>query len=203
MIKLYQFQLSGNSHKIRLMLSLLGLSYETIDVSGAQREQKSPAFLSMNPFGQVPVLVHDEVVVRDSQAILAYLGQTFGSGTWWPENPLLITEVIAWFSTAANEVALGPNLLRLHYRFGRDIDVAAAQLVSQQLLLVLEQELSSQDWLVGGHVTVADVALYPYIALAPEAQINLATYPAIRGWLKRIQALPGYLDMPGMWREGT
>ena len=203
MIKLYQFQLSGNSHKIRLMLSLLGLSYETIDVSGAQREQKSSALLSMNPFGQVPVLEHDEVALRDSQAILAYLGQTFGSGTWWPENPLLISEVIAWFSTAANEVAHGPNLLRLHYRFGREIDVAAAEEVSQQLLHVLEKKISDHDWLVGSHVTVADVALYPYIALAPEARINLETYPAIRGWLIRIQALPGYLDMPGMWREDT
>jgi len=201
MIRLYQFQLSGNSHKIRLMLSLLGLSYETIDVSGAQREQKSPAFLSMNPFGQVPVLVHDDLVVRDSQAILAYLGQTFGSGTWWPRNPILISEVIAWFSIAANEVAHGSNLLRLHFRFGRDIDVAAAQTVSQQLLHVLDQKLSSHDWLVGGHATVADVAMYPYIALAPEALINLQAYPAIRRWLKRIQALPGYLDMPGMWHE--
>ena len=198
MIKLYQFPLSGNSHKVRLMLSLLSLTFETYDVSGASREQKSPEFLALNPFGQVPVLVHDDVVIRDSQAILVYLGKTFGNGVWWPESASEMAQVVAWLSTAANEVAHGPNLLRLHHRFGREIDVSAAKAVTAQLMKTLELQLSKSDWLVGSSGTVADIAIYPYIALAPEAQMDLFLYPAIVAWLARIQALPGYIGMPGM-----
>lgn len=199
MIKLYQFQLSGNSHKVCLMLSLLSLPFETYDVSGANREQKSPEFLALNPFGQVPVLVHGDVVVRDSQAILAYLGKSFGNGVWWPEPASEMAQVVAWLSTAANEVAHGPNLLRLHHRFGRQINVSAAEAVTVQLLQAIEQQLSNKDWLAGSSATVADVAVYPYVALAPDARIDLSPYPAIRAWLARMQALPGYIGMPGMW----
>ncbi|MBP7370102.1 MAG: glutathione S-transferase [Arenimonas sp.] len=202
MIKLYQFQLSGNSHKVRLMLSLLSLPYEAYDVSGASREQKSPEFLALNPFGQVPVLVHGDIVVRDSQAILAYLGKTFGNGHWWPENASDLAQVVAWLSTAANEVAYGPNLLRLHHRFGREINLPAAEAVTTQLMQALEVELTNKDWLLAFSPTVADVAMYPYIALAPDAKIDLSPYPAIRAWLARMQALPGYISMPGMWVSG-
>lgn len=203
MIKLYQFQLSGNSHKVRLMLSLLSLPYETYDVAGAIREQKSPEFLALNPFGQVPVLVHDEVVVRDSQAILAYLGKTFGNGLWWPENAAEMAQVVAWLSTAANEVAHGPNLLRLHHRFGREIDLPAAEAVTVRLMQTLEQQLSNNHWLVGSSPTVADIAVYPYLALAPDAKIDLVHFPAIGAWIERIQALPGYVGMAGMWSSNS
>ena len=199
MIKLYQFALSGNSHKVRLMLSLLAAPFQTIEVSGAGREHKSAGFLELNPFGQVPVLVHGDVVVRDSQAILAYLGLTFGYGSWWPKQASAMAEVVAWLATAANEVAHGPNLLRLHHRFGRVIDVPAAEAISQNVLTVLESRLSGRQWLVGATVTVADVAMYPYIALAPEARIDLQPFPEVRTWLLRMQTLPGYMGMPGMW----
>jgi glutathione S-transferase len=199
MIKLYQFALSGNSHKVRLMLSLLAAPFQTIDVSGAAREHKSEGFSELNPFGQVPVLVHGDVVVRDSQAILAYLGQTFGYGLWWPKQAAKMADVVAWLATAANEVSHGPNLLRLHHRFGRPIDVASAENVSQNLLVILEKRLSRRQWLVGSTITVADVAMYPYIALAPEAHLDLRSFPEIQAWLARIQALPGYLGMTGMW----
>jgi len=110
-----------------------------------------------------------------------------------------MAEVVAWLATAANEVTHGPNLLRLHHSFGRVIDVPAAEAISQNVLTVLESRLSGRQWLVGATVTVADVAMYPYIALAPEAVIDLQPFPEVRAWLARIQALPGYLGMPGMW----
>lgn len=87
MIRLYEFALSGNCHKVRLMLSLLGLPYESVLVSGANREHKSAAFLAMNPLGQVPVLTDGDLVVRDSQAILVYLASRYGGPTWWPQDP--------------------------------------------------------------------------------------------------------------------
>ena len=137
MIKLYQFPASGNSHKIRLMLSLLDLKFKLENVDGGKRAHKSEAFLRMNPFGQVPVLVDGEFVLRDSQAILVYLAQRYGNGMWLPLDPENLAKVTMWLSTAANEVVRGPNLLRLHYRFGREIDVSAAQFATHQLLHIV------------------------------------------------------------------
>jgi glutathione S-transferase len=68
MITLYEFALSGNCHKIRLMLSMLGLEYQSVIVNGSAQQQKSAEFLAMNPFGQVPVLTEGEATIRDSQA---------------------------------------------------------------------------------------------------------------------------------------
>ena len=199
MISLYEFEPSGNCHKVRLMLAMLGLQYTSIVVDRANQAQKSPAFLKMNPLGQVPVLTDDTVVLRDSQAILYYLAQTYRKGTWVPDDATAAAEVIAWLSTAANEVTRGPSMLRLHHKLGRVIDVAAATAIATDLFQMLEGYLSQHTWLVGTAPTIADLAMYPYLALAPEGKWDLAPYPKVRAWLGRIRALPGYVGMPGMY----
>ncbi len=199
MIGLYEFAPSGNCHKVRLMLAMLGLQYTSIVVDRANQAQKSPAFLKMNPLGQVPVLTDDTVVLRDSQAILYYLAQTYRKGTWVPDDATAAAQVIAWLSTAANEVTRGPSMLRLHHKLGRAIDVAAATAIATDLFQMLEVYLSQHTWLVGTAPTIADIAMYPYLALAPEGKWDLAPYPKVRAWLGRIRALPGYIGMPGMY----
>jgi glutathione S-transferase len=200
MMTLYEFALSGNSHKIRLMLSLLGLDYRSVIVNGSERQQKSVDFLSMNPFGQVPVLTDDDVIVRDSQAILVYLARKYGNEQWLPNEAAALAEVAAWLSTAANEVSMGPNRLRLHYKFGRAINSEESRQTAINLLNILQGQLEKYEWLATDHLTIADIAIYPYIALAPEGRLDLESYPAVTGWVSRIQALPGYVGMPGMWQ---
>jgi len=200
MMTLYEFALSGNSHKIRLMLSLLGLDYRSVIVNGSERQQKSVDFLSMNPFGQVPVLTDDDVIVRDSQAILVYLARKYGNEQWLPNEATALAEVAAWLSTAANEVSMGPNRLRLHYKFGRAINSEESMQTAINLLNILQGRLEKYEWLATDHLTIADIAIYPYIALAPEGRLDLESYPAVTGWVSRIQALPGYVGMPGMWQ---
>lgn len=198
MIRLYEFAFSGNCHKVRLMLSLPGLPYESVPVSGANREHKSPGFLAMNPLGQVPVLTDGELVVRDSQAILVYLASRYGGPAWWPQDPAKLANLSAWLSTAANEVAHGPNALRLHYKFGREVALDEARRVTRELLSILESQLSQHGWFAGKAPGIADIALYPYIALSPEGGVDLAEYRAVGAWIARIQAMPGYVGMPGM-----
>jgi glutathione S-transferase len=82
MMKLYHFPLSGHAHRARLFLSLLDLPHEVIDVDLANGEHKSPAFLAINPFGQVPVLEDDGVYISDSNAILVYLAKKSGRSEW-------------------------------------------------------------------------------------------------------------------------
>ena len=105
MIKLYDHPLSGHAHRARAMLKLLGLEYESVVVDLANNAHKSPEFLALNAFGQVPVLVDGDVVIRDSAAILTYLASKYDtSGYWLPKDPALAAEVAAWLTTSTKEI---------------------------------------------------------------------------------------------------
>ncbi|MBK6636595.1 MAG: glutathione S-transferase family protein [Rhodocyclaceae bacterium] len=199
MIIVYEAPPSGNAYKVRLLLSLLGQAYESRTVKLAAGEQKSAEFLAMNPLGQVPVLVDGETVIRDSQAILVYLARQYGGARWWPDDAASHAHIAAWLSTSANEVANGLARLRVHYKFGRPIDVGATHALALRVLGILEAQLADQAFLLGSEVSIADIAMYPYVALAPEAQLDLSGYTKVLAWFGRIRALPGYVGMEGMW----
>lgn len=200
MITLHDMTLSGNCHKVRLLLNMLALPYQIQPVNLGGGEQHSPEYLQRNPFGQVPVLNGNGLTIRDSQAILVYLAKRYGGVPWWPDDAFGLAQITAWLSTAANEIANGPALLRVHHKFGRDIDLARAQQTADKVLGIIDRHLQSQDWLVGDTVSIADIAVYPYLALAPEGGIAIGEYANIIAWFQRIRALPGYVAMPGMWQ---
>jgi glutathione S-transferase len=202
-MELFDFAPSGNCHKIRLMLSFLQTPYQLQSIDPAKFEQKSPAFLTMNPWGQLPVLKDGKNTIWDSQAILVYLARQSADPSWLPLEADSMGRIMQWLSVAANEVAHGPALLRLHYKFGRFIDVEASQKIALTTLTIVEQQLKVEPWLAAKHITIADLAIYPYLALAPEAKLDLTPYPAICQWLRRIQSLPNYVGMPGMWEQQT
>ncbi|MBL0953376.1 MAG: glutathione S-transferase N-terminal domain-containing protein [Leptospira sp.] len=197
-MELYEFALSGNCYKVRLMLSLLNLEYVSRIVNGPEKEQKSSSFLEMNPFGQVPVFRDNDIVLRDSQAILVYLSKAYGGNDWFPENSVDAAEIVGWLSTAANEVSRGPSALRAHFILGRPINLEEAKSVTTILLNVLEKRLSEFQWLATNKVTIADIAIYPYIALAHQGNVSLLEYKFVREWMNRIQNLPGYIGMLGL-----
>jgi glutathione S-transferase len=198
MIELYEFALSGNCHKVRLMLNFLGLSYKSSIVNGGAREHKSRDFLAKNPLGQLPVINDDGVVIRDSQAILIYLAHRYGGEAWWSNDAEALGKITAWLFTASNEVARGPNTLRLHHKFGRPINLVEAEQVTETLLNIMEEHLSNHDWIALDIPTIADVALYPYIALAHEGKVDLSRFSSVVAWITRFKVLPGYVSMPGM-----
>ena len=200
-MELYEIPPSGNCHKIRLFLSLLQIPYTSVQVDVANQQQKSASFLKMNPLGQLPVLKDGETVVWDSQAILVYLARQYAEPAWFPQDAVGMSRVMEWLSTAANEVARGPSSLRVHYKFGRTIAMEDAQLATVTVMQLVEQHLKTENWLAAEHITIADIAVYPYIALAPEGKIDLTPYPAICRWLSRIQTLPNYVGMPLMWQS--
>ncbi len=198
MLELFEFGLSGNCHKVRMMLSLLGVDYKSQLLNGAEREQKSAAYLAINPFGLVPALKDGDKIIRDSQAILVYLARAYGAEHWFPNDALKAAQIIAWLSTAANEVARGPNALRLHYKFGRAINLEEATAITESLLRLLNEHLAQRDWLATDAITIADIAIYPYIALVNEGKVELTPYVHIENWLARIEKLDGFVSMPGI-----
>lgn len=195
-IKLYNFPRSGHAHRAELMLSLLQLPTELILVDLAKGEHKQPKFLAINPFGQVPVLDDQGVILADSNAILVYLAQKYGNGRWLPTDPEGAAKVQRWLSVAAGQIAFGPARARLITVFGASYNAEEVIARSHDLLKVMDQELAHSEYLVGNEPTIADVAAYSYIAHAPEGNVSLADYANVRAWLARIEALPGFVGMP-------
>ncbi|WP_326914273.1 glutathione S-transferase family protein [Sphingopyxis chilensis] len=200
MIRLYASEMSGNAHKVRMALAILGLGWDERATDAAAR--KTDAFLALNPMAQIPVYVEGDFILRDSQAILAYLAARHRPGDWDGRTPEERGAIMIWLSHAANEIFNGPALLRAERLFGWSVDRERATAVADRILPVVEAHLEGRDWLVGDRLTVADLAASPYLALAPDGGIDLGQWPAIRDWTRRIAALPDFPAMPGWPAEG-
>ena len=196
-MKLYDFPLSGNCYKVRLMLSFLDIPAQTQQVELAQGQQRSPDFLALNPLGQVPVVQDGDITLHDSNAILIYLTARYDiGGHWLPKQPEKLAQLISWLSLASNEIANGPAALRLVRLFNASLDIERAQTLSKTVCNLLEHKLSHQAWLLeGAEPSVADVACYPYLALSGDGGWSLETFPAIRGWLTRFETLPRFVPL--------
>ena len=193
-LKLYRHALSGHAHRAELALSLLGLPHERIDVDLAARQHKTAEFLARHPFGQLPLLEDDGHFVWDSTAILVYLAtQHDPAGRWLPHDAAGRAAVQAWLSVASGLIAFGPAAARLVTVFGARFDADEVITRAHGLFRVMEGELARRPFLVGSHATLADVAAYSYTVNAPEGNVDLAPYPALRAWLARIEALPGFV----------
>ena len=197
-MKLYDLDVSGNCYKVRLLLSLLEVEYELISVDFMNGQHKSPEFLQLNPFGEIPILKDNDLILRDSQAILIYLAKKHGGEAWLPSDARGIAEVSQWLSTAANEIARGPNDARLNQKFGIELNLASAQRKAESILALIEQHLTNNQWLALERPTIADIACFPYIALASEGGVMLDKYPAINQWCDRIKQLTNFITMPGI-----
>lgn len=198
-MKLYGHTLSGNAYKAKLLLSLLGMDYEWVNVDLLNGEHCTSDFLAINPFGQVPVLVDDDTVVPDAQAILVYLARRYGSEQWLPIDPEGLSRVVRWLSTTAGEIRQGPEAARLIQLFHvTSIPIERTLQKSQFILAQINQHLVDRQWLELERPTIADVAVFPYVALAPDGNLSLNDYPHIRAWIERIKQLPGFVGMPGI-----
>lgn len=192
-MKLYVHPLSGHSHRALLFASLLGVPHDVVEVDLKSGEHKKPEFLALNPFGQVPVLQDDETVISDSNAILVYLAKKNNRTDWLPEDAVGAAAIQRWLSVAAGEVAYGPAAARLITVFGSSHNPAEVIGRAHQLLKKLEAHLAGREWLVGDKPTIADVSIYSYVARAPEGNVDLSDYPAVIAFLRRIEALPGFV----------
>jgi len=86
-IRLYTTVLSGHGHRVKLFLTLLDLPFTTIELDMKAGDNRKPAHLALNPFGEVPVIEDGDIVMTDSNAILVYLVRKYGDPSWLPEDP--------------------------------------------------------------------------------------------------------------------
>lgn len=195
-IKLYGTPLSGHSHRVEVLLRMLGLPHEYIE-SASQRMTEE--FGKLNPLRQIPVLVDGDLVLADSNAIMVYLVKRYGAKTaWLSDDAVEAAQIQRWLSIAAGEVRHGPASARMSslWNMKGEMDPVRAHEIAEKLLTMMEAHLAGRDYLATSNPTIADLACYSYIAHAPEGRISLAPYPAVRLWLTRIEALPNFHPMP-------
>jgi glutathione S-transferase len=204
MIELYEYELSSDSYKARLLLSMLEVGYTSRLVEYYPgREHRSDWFLAINPRGELPVLIDEGVTVEGAQRVLVHIARAHDpAGTWYPNSDTQRDSMSTWLSFAD---ALMPTCgaARLHDALlQHDIDVAACRSGALELLRSLDEHLwfgeeEGSAWLCSGaQPTVADIAC---VMLAEEGGIALDEFAAIRRWGDRIRALPGFVTMPGIF----
>ena len=195
--RVFGMRASGNCHKVRLALDLLGLPYRWHEVDVLGGETRTPPFLAMNPNGKVPVLqIDDHTFLAESNAILCYLAD----GTrLWPGDRLARAQALAWmfFEQYSHEPYIA--VTRFVRRFlRRDDDPRLPELTRRghEALAVMERHLARHAWFAAEQFSIADIALFAYTHRADEGGFDLASYPALRSWLDRCRALPGISEMP-------
>jgi len=200
-MRLHSAPRSGNSYKVRLLLGLLGTRCEIVNYDTKGGETHAPGFLkNVNPDGKIPVLeLEDGTMLPESGAILYYLAE----GTpYLPEEKLERAQVLRWMFF--EQYSLLPNLSRPRLWRMWGVEMTAQrraeleQLFEQgyRALGVMERHLGDHEFFFGDSPTVADVALCVYPRLCPEGGYDLGGFPAVRAWLERIAALPGYVSPP-------
>jgi glutathione S-transferase len=206
-MKLYDYELSGNCYKIRLLLNFLGIDYETRAVDFYPgREHKSPELMQLNPLGQLPIVEDGGQVLRDAQAILTYIAVKYDpSEQWYPvSDPERLGQVAQWLSFADGITATS-SAARLHDTLFYELDAEAARAGAHRMFRILDEHLwfaeqSGQNWICqGDHPTIADIACFPYVILSEEGGISRQNYPAIRRWCDRVKRIPSFTLMSGVF----
>ena len=200
MLKVYGDVYSGNCFKVKLILKQLNQPYEWIHVNILEKETRTAEFLAKNPNGRIPLLELDNgVMLAESNAILHYLAE---GSAFLPDDRLARAQVLQWmfFEQYSHEPFIATARYIVRY-LGRPAEheerLQQKMLPGYQALDVMEQHLKARLFFVGGRYSIADIALFAYTHVAHEGGFDLANYAAVRAWIDRVRAQPGYVEMDG------
>ena len=199
MITVHGFSPSDNCHKLRLLLEQLGERYDWIEVDSSQGQTRTPEFLALNPNGKVPVVeFSDGRTLSESNAILYYLadGSDFLPADLWQR-----AQALSWMNF--EQYSHEPCIAVARFIAGwtpldspRRAELPKLRERGHQALAVMERHLQTHQWFTGDRYGIADIALHAYTDVAEHGGIALSPYPAIRAWLARVRATPGFIALP-------
>ena len=198
MLELYDYLDSGNGYKIRLMLAHLGLAYRHHEVDIMRGQTRTPQFLAINPNGRIPVLRLDSgQYLTESDAILWYLAE----GTdYLPTDRFARAQVLQWmfFEQYSHEPYVAtPRFIVRHLAADdpRRAELPKRLANGRAALAIMEAHLREHDYFVAGGYTIADIALYAYTHVAEDGGLELAPYPRLNAWLKRVAGQPRHVGL--------
>jgi glutathione S-transferase len=198
MVTLYDFELSGSCYKIRLLMNILNVPHKKVNVDFVNKEHRTEKYLKLNPFGSIPIMEEDGVRLRDSAAMLVYLARKYDKKNYWyPDDPAAMGHIQEWLATGGSDI-MNSAAARLVKILNYPLDLESLQTKAKATFKIMNDHLANREYLAIDHPTIADIACFPYTAMAGEGGIDLAPYPNVLKWIERMKRVPGFIPMPGI-----
>jgi glutathione S-transferase len=199
-MKLYYFP-SPNPQKVRFALNELGLDCEAVPVDLFKREQRTPEFLLLNPWGRVPVLVDGDLKLWESHAILAYLGEK--TGRLWPASPAGRADALRWLffltgtiSPPATEVAFNRIAVKLSGGTPDEAAIARGEAALPDPMRIVDRHLAAHKWMLGADFSLVDCDYGPTINVLDKAGFDFGDFPKVRAYLDAIRSRRAWQETP-------
>lgn len=187
-ITVYGDSISGNCLKVKFVADLLDKPIRWIETSVIKKETRTPAFLALNPAGQVPLVVlEDGRPLAQSNAIMLYLAEGSRLIPADAVDRALMFQWLFW-EQYSHETAIA--VLRFHKAFlkkpANEID-PGLQPKCERVLTIMNDHLASRRYFVAGALSLADIALVAYTRFSHDAGLDLGQWPHVQGWVVRIE----------------
>jgi glutathione S-transferase len=195
MLTFYDAPVSGNTYKVRLLLKQLALPHEAVRLDIVGGAVRTSEYRKVNPFGRVPFIVDDGFALGESNAILSYLAR---GSKLLPADARGQALTQQWMFFEQNQVETAIGLPRAWKKFRVEQPEAVFEHYRPRAvsaLKVLERHLAQRSWFVGDAYSVADIALFAYTHMAPEAGHDMARFPSVSAWLERVRGQPGWFPL--------
>jgi glutathione S-transferase len=191
-MKIYGDSISGNCLKVKWTADLLGRSYEWIETDILKGDSRTPAYLALNPAGQVPLVILDDGrPLAQSNAIILHLAE---GSSLIPADAYARARMLEWMFWEQYSHEPYVAVARFHMAYlGKSAAELEPRIVERghQALARLQQALAEASFLVGDGLSLADVALVAYTRVAHEGGFDLAAYPAVATWVGRVETALG------------
>jgi glutathione S-transferase len=198
MVTLYDFELSGSCYKIRLLMHILDVKNKLVNVDFVNKEHRTEKYLKLNPFGSIPIFEEDGLLLRDSAGMLVYLSKKYDKKNYWyPDDAASQALIQQWMATGGSDI-MNSAAARLVKILNYQLDLESLQTKAKATFKIMDAHLANRQFLALDHPTIADIACFPYTAMAGEGGIDLAPYPNILKWIDRMKRVPGFIPMPGI-----
>jgi glutathione S-transferase len=197
MLRLYDSRLSGNAWKVRILLTQLGIPFKRVTLDLAKGATGDPTFRAKSRFARVPVLeLEDGRTIVESAAIMLYLAE---GSPLLPDDRYLRAEVMSWLTFEQADLLRALALPRFYHMRGiadqMKSRIADFQEGAYVALAKLDDWLGAHDWLVDNRYTIADIGMFGYVSMASQGGYDMERFPAIRAWLERVKAQPGWVPL--------
>lgn len=198
MLTLYDYLPSQNAWKIRVLLHHLDQPYVQEFISIFEGEGQTDSYLRINPTGAVPAIKLDSgQTIAESNAILIYLSR---NTPYLPDDPAEQAQVMQWLFFESDYVQASVATLRHWVLTGKDKNRSKEVLdgkftASKKVLGILDTVLSSREFLSAQAYSIADIAIYSYVHLAPDAGLKLDSYPNLQRWISSVSSQPGFYSV--------
>lgn len=188
---LYGDKLSGNCLKVAFVANYYDMDFKWQELSVVEGETRSQKITVLNPVQKVPFIqFEDGQILSESNAIISYLDE-LGGGKLTPNDPYKRAEMLKWmfWEQYSHETAIA---VRRYQKFFLKLpeEEISPELLDKgyKALQIMEDELSKKLFMVGGAITLADVALVAYTRFAHEGGYDLSEYVAVKGWIARVES---------------